>query len=178
MDPYDKLIYYFICFPNEELTLNEIVDKISLSKTSANKYINKAVKDGFLIKKVVGKSWQISSNQKHMYFKSKGVPYFLEKILNSGIVHNISKKYLSSKSIILFGSYFKGDSNEKSDLDIAVEVGGKNVLSIEEFGNIDLGFRKKVMVSVHLYTRDKIDINLFSNIANGIVLDGFLEVNK
>ena len=39
-----------------------------------------------------------------------------------------------------------------------------------------LGYRKKVNVNLHVFSRNKIDLNLFVNIANGIVLDGFLEV--
>jgi len=37
------------------------------------------------------------------------------------------------------------------------------------------GYRKNVSVNLHIFSRNKIDINLFSNIVNGIVLEGFLE---
>ena len=40
-----------------------------------------------------------------------------------------------------------------------------------------LGFRKNVKVNIHIFSRNKIDLNLFTNIANGIVLDGLLEVH-
>ena len=39
-----------------------------------------------------------------------------------------------------------------------------------------MGFRKNVELSLHVFNRDAINKNLFSNIANGIVLEGFLEI--
>ena len=39
-----------------------------------------------------------------------------------------------------------------------------------------LGFRTNVKVNLHIFSRNKIDLNLFANIANGIILSGFLEV--
>ena len=41
---------------------------------------------------------------------------------------------------------------------------------------MNIGYRKNVPVNVHVFSRNKIDLNLFANIANGIILEGFLEV--
>jgi predicted nucleotidyltransferase len=83
----------------------------------------------------------------------------------------------NSRAVVLFGSYRKGDDIETSDIDIAVEVIGDAEMKIMPLGAIpQLGYRKKVPVNIHIFSRNKIDINLFANIANGIVLEGFLEV--
>ena len=77
----------------------------------------------------------------------------------------------------MFGSYRKGDDTEDSDIDIAVEVSDNKGIRIVPFAIIHkFGYRKDVLVNLHIFSRNKIDINLFSNIANGIVLEGFLEV--
>ena len=82
-----------------------------------------------------------------------------------------------TESCIIFGSYAKGEDIEKSDIDIAVEVIGDQELKIESIGILSaFGYRRDISVNLHLFSRDHIDINLFSNVANGIVLDGFLEV--
>ena len=39
----------------------------------------------------------------------------------------------------------------------------------------NLGYRPNVPVNLYVFSRKKVDINLFSNIVNGIVLEGFLE---
>lgn len=95
----------------------------------------------------------------------------------NGVHDNIINLIKNPQSIILFGSYRKGDDNENSDIDIAVEVLNNKELQIIELGIIpEFGYRKNVHVNLHVFSRNKIDINLFSNIANGIVIEGFLEV--
>ena len=86
--------------------------------------------------------------------------------------------FCAPRAIILFGSYRWGTDNEKSDIDIAVEVLGDQPMRIGPLLVFDrLGFRKKVTVNLHLFSRSRIDLNVFTNIANGIVLDGLLEVH-
>ena len=86
------------------------------------------------------------------------------------------KKIPNAKSIILFGSCRKGDDTEKSDIDIAVEIVENTELEISKMGNLEqFGYRKNIPINLHIFSRNKIDLNLFSNIANGIVLSGFLE---
>ena len=115
----------------------------------------------------------------HEYNKTIKKAYNLEKIYNSGIINKIKRKFPGYKSIILFGSYRKGDDTEKSDIDFAVEISGNQKLKIEEFEKIrEMGYRKNILVNLHIFSRQFIDNNLFSNIANGIILEGFLEVKK
>ena len=94
-----------------------------------------------------------------------------------GLRDHIFKIVGNAKSVVLFGSYRKGDDNDKSDVDIAVEVADDEELRIVELGVIPkFGFRNNVKINLHIFSRNKVDLNLFSNIANGIVLEGFLEV--
>ena len=98
-------------------------------------------------------------------------------VYESGILQEIHRRIPNLKAVILFGSYRKGDDTEKSDIDIAVEVAGDQEIKIESLGILQtFGYRKDVQVNLHIFSRNKIDINLFSNIANGILLEGFLEV--
>jgi predicted nucleotidyltransferase len=98
-------------------------------------------------------------------------------VYESGILPEVHRTIPGAKSIILFGSYRKGDDTEKSDIDIAVEVTGNEPQKLVELGTIgQIGYRSNVKVNLFVFSRSKIDINLFSNIANGIVLEGFLEV--
>jgi len=99
-------------------------------------------------------------------------------VYGSGALQEIYTQIPSPRAIILFGSYRKGDDTENSDIDIAVEVIGDEEVQVIELGKISkLGYRKNVIITLHIFSRNKIDLNLFSNIANGIVLDGFLEVH-
>lgn len=171
-----KVLYWFFAFPNRETSLSDLAKETRISKTTANKVVRQLTNEGFLKKEVLGKIWRISCNQDHEYNSTLKIPYNLSQIYESGIIRDVYKKTSNPKTIILFGSYRKGDDTEKSDIDIAVEVLSKEGIKIETLGIIDkLGYRKNISVNLHIFSRNKTDINLFSNIANGIVLEGFLE---
>lgn len=171
-----KTIYWFFAYPAREMSLSDLSVQIGISKTTANRVVNLLEKEKFLKKEVLGKIWRISCNQKHEYNTTMKISYNLGLIYESKIINRIYKKVPSCKAIILFGSYRKGDDTEESDVDIAVEILGDKTIEIISLGSIDVGHRKNVPVNLHLFSRNKIDLNLFANIANGFILDGFLEV--
>ncbi len=176
---HQKILHLFFDFPERDFGFNEAVSMAKISKKTANKVINLLIKENFLKRKIVGKNWIISCNLSHEYNKTLKRVYNLEKIYTSNILNDIKRKFPGYKSLILFGSYGKGDDTEKSDIDIAVEVSGNQKLKIEEFERIKkMGYRREVIVNLHIFSREKINNNLFSNIANGIILDGFLEIKK
>lgn len=171
-----KVVYWFFAYPSTPFSLNDLVENLDISKTTANRVILSLIDEGFLLKEEIGKVWRITCNLQHPYNLTIKVPYHLSLLYNSGVIDEIYKHFSGAKAIILFGSYRKGDDNEKSDLDIAVEVLDNKPLEVTRLGNLDfLGFRKNVPVNVHVFSRNKIDLNLFANIVNGIILSGFLE---
>lgn len=98
-------------------------------------------------------------------------------VYESRLLDQINKNHPNSLAVVLFGSYRKGDDIPESDLDIAVEILGGEPIKVMELGVISqFGYRQNVKVNLHVFSRNKIDLNVFSNIANGIVLQGFLEV--
>lgn len=173
---YDKVISWFFAYPDKEFSLTDLSNQLEISKSAASKIITQLKEEEFLTVDVLGKIWRIKANQNHSYFKSKKIPQNLMHILESNIIKKIKEKYPNYRTIILFGSYRKGDDLPQSDLDIAVEVLGNQKLKIENIATIKLGYRENIKVNVHLFSRNNIDLNLFNSIANGIVLDGFLEV--
>ncbi|MBI4144254.1 nucleotidyltransferase domain-containing protein [Candidatus Woesearchaeota archaeon] len=177
-DPYLLMLAWFFSFPTKAINLNEITKALHISKTTANRTAKKLIKEKFLTLEVIGKTWQMRCNQHHEYNRTRKIAFNLMLTYETGIVETINKKFGNTASIILFGSYRKGDDNEKSDMDIAVELLHQKELSIEPLGIIkQLGFRHNITINLHVFSRKNIDTNLFANIANGIVLDGFLEVS-
>jgi predicted nucleotidyltransferase len=177
---YDQTLYWFFSYPTRAITLTELAKEIKISKKTANQVVSKLIKENFLCKEEIGRSWRITCNQNHLYNYTRKIIYNLELVYvllyNHGLLEAIHGSFGVPKSIILFGSYRKGDDNEKSDIDIAVEVAGNAKLRIKTEEIPEFGFRKKVPVTLHVFSRNNIDPNLFANIANGIVLEGFLEV--
>lgn len=175
-ESYRKVLHYFFSFPEKSISLNNLSKTIRASKTATMMAVTSLITEKFLLKEVVGKTWRIYANQKHQYIVTKKIPYNLGLVYETGIIAKIYNKHPEARTIILFGSYRWGTDNENSDIDLAVEVLSRE-MSIETIETLEqFGFRKKIKVNLHVFSRNKIDLNLFTNIANGIVLDGLLEV--
>ena len=173
----DKCLIWFYSYPRTKIGLTNLARSINSSKTATKQIVESLIQIQFLNRDIIGKAWLLSANQKHSYFITKKIPYNLGIIYESGILDAVYKTVPSHRVIILFGSYRWGTDVEESDIDIAVEVIGNHDLKVVHLGIIkQLGYRKNVSVNLHVFSRSKIDLNLFANIANGIILDGFLEV--
>ncbi|MEN9626301.1 MAG: hypothetical protein RL557_629 [archaeon] len=168
---------WFFNYPKSKIGLNDLSSSIGSSKTSTKKAVEYLMSIRFLQREIIGKAWLLQANQEHPFFKTKKIPINLSLIYESGILDAVYKAVPGARAVILFGSYRWGVDIEESDIDIAVEIVGNQELQIHRLGIIEqLGYRKNVPVNVHIFSRNKIDLNLFANIANGIALDGFLEV--
>ena len=174
---YQKVLEWFFAYPTDEFTLNDVYKELDIAKTTARKTVLRLVNEGFLTVRKLGKLWRINSNQQHQYFITKKIPYNLMLVYASRAVYYVLQQVPSARAIILFGSYRKGDDENGSDLDIAVEVLGDKEMEVREVGLIrQFGYRKNVKVNLHIFSRSKVDFNVFTSIANGILLHGLLEV--
>jgi len=175
---FDKCLIYFYAYPTRKIGLNELSKAINSSKTATKHIIESLISFEFLKRDIIGKAWLLYANQQHPYFITKKIAFNLSTIYESGIIEAVHKEIPSSRTIILFGSYRWGLDIDESDIDIAVEVIGNQELQVIKLGVIEqLGYRKNVPVNLHIFSRNHVDSNLFANIANGIVLEGFLEVH-
>ena len=180
-ESHNKVLYWFFSYPNIEISLSDLAKELSISKNTANKIVSLLQKEGFLDIKILGRTWRITCNKHHIYNYTKKIGFNLSAIYDllysQGLVNEIYKKIGQPRAIVLFGSYRKGDDTENSDIDLAIEVLGDQDLKIINLETLpNFVFRKNVRVNLYIYSRKKIDLNLFSNIINGIVLEGFLEV--
>ena len=174
---YLRILYWFFSFPSKVTSLSDLAKAVHLSKTTSTAVVKRLKKEGFLEVESIGRVWRIKSNPNHPYNLSNKVAYNLQNVLESDINEEAFKKVPQGRCLILFGSYRKGDDVESSDVDVAMEVLGGVELKVMELGKIPcLGFRRDVQVNLHIFSRAKVNPNLFANIANGIVLSGFLEV--
>ncbi|MBI1972827.1 nucleotidyltransferase domain-containing protein [Candidatus Woesearchaeota archaeon] len=174
---YEKALVWFFAFPRTKIGLTELALSIKSSKSATKQAVETLIRREYITREIAGRAWILLANQKNSYFLRKKVPYHFDKIYEVGIVEAVQKAIPQARAIVLFGSYRWGDDTEESDIDIAVEVLDDHNMEIVKLGTLEqLGYRKNIPVNVHIFSRNKIDLNLFANIANGIVLDGFLEV--
>lgn len=167
---------WFFDFPEKEFSFNEICEQTDTSKTTASIVVQELINNGWVTKQVIGKLWRLSANMNNTRFKHYKIVHNLDLIYGTNLLEYIQTHFPMPRAIVLFGSYRKGDDISTSDVDIAVEIPGMQGIITQEATIDVLGYRKNVKVNIHAFSRQTVDINLFNNIANGIILSGFLEV--
>ncbi len=161
-----------------EFSLTELANAAQVAKSTASRILYSLKEAGLVTVEDKGTAYRIKANRENPRFVNGKIAYNLKYLFDSGLVEFLDKHYKHPRAIVLFGSYRKGEDISTSDIDIAIETGREIELEtdrpagIEEFERHFPG-RK---LQIHLFNRKKVDINLFNNIANGIVLSGFLEV--
>ncbi len=174
---YTSILHFFFAYPERTFTLSELAKSTGTPKTTAGRVVEQLIAEAFLHRDEVGRSWQLKAQRTHPFFMTRKIPDNLRLVYESGVIDQILRNWPAARCVILFGSYRKGDDTEASDVDIAIEIPGDGPLELVELGKARLGFRTKAVRFVgHFFRRKTVDKNLFANIANGIVLAGFLEV--
>ncbi len=95
----------------------------------------------------------------------------LKNIYISGLSAYLEKEFAGA-TVILFGSYSKGEDTNTSDIDIAVIERKDKILNLEKFEKI-LNRR----ININFYDSwKKVHENLKNNILNGIIIHGCVEL--
>ena len=154
----------------------DISRNLGLAHTSVKRNLTKLTKLG-LIKKEIQKKGNrkfpvYAANIENKAFKKYKMIYNLTAIIESGLIDFLGDK-LAPKSVVVFGSYRRGEDVEDSDIDIFIE-GLKGDLNLGKFER-----RLKRKIQLH-FKKDFTSYpeELKNNIINGIVLLGFLEGYK
>src|SRR3989344_258954 len=116
------------------------------------------------------KRWSIELNRdNHKSIQLKRADN-LKQIYESGLADFLGKEFAGA-TIILFGSYSRGDDTETSDIDIAI-IGRKDKqINTEKFEKL---LERKIHLNFYNSFKE-IHKNLKENLCNGIVLYGGVE---
>ncbi|MBN2141787.1 nucleotidyltransferase domain-containing protein [Candidatus Woesearchaeota archaeon] len=154
----------------------EISRKIKLAHTSVKKAITELAKEGMITEQIEKKGRRnfpiYKANINNACFKEKKRIYNLQKITESGLIEHIEEK-LTPKSIVMFGSYQRGEDLEDSDIDLFIECPETEV-DIKQY-------EKKLKRKIQLhFNKDftRYPVELKNNIVNGTILKGYLEAFK
>jgi len=187
----NKILEVLYKYPDKEFSLSDLAQAAGVAKGNIGKVLNDFYKDGIIEIEKLSKIWRIRANRKSPILRRLKITYNLISIYQSylgdtNFIDFLNEHFKNPKSIVLFGSFIKGEDISGSDIDIAIEADdlkGYKTVHLTEI--VDKNLRKEVMrfeeaigrkIQIHLFNRKSVDLNLFNNIANGIVLSGFLEV--
>lgn len=169
-----KTASIFFREPTKQHYLLEISRKARIAHTSVKSHLKALKKSGIIKEKIEKKGSRkfplYRANIESEEYRSYKRIYNIAELAESKLISYLKNK-LMPKTIVLFGSYQKGEDTEDSDIDIFLEC-KKEEIAISKF-NFRLG-RK-----IQLHFKDsfkKYPKELKNNIANGMVLHGYLEV--
>ena len=175
----NKILEVLFKYPEKEFSLSDLAREAGVSKANIGKILEEFQEANMINIEKLSKIWRIKSNQTNWLFVRSKIVYNLNFVYKSGLVEFLVDFFKNPKSVILFGSFRKGEDLSNSDIDIAIEsddVKEYQVMGLRELSEFEKIIGKKIQI--HLFSRDTIDIGVFNNIANGILLWGFLGVNK
>jgi len=162
-------IFRFLCIKaGTSLNLRGIARPLKVSPTAVSNALGELEKEE-LIKVEKSKTMNLMSielnrdNPKAIQWKRTEN---LKLIYESGLADFLHEEFPGC-TIILFGSYSRGEDVWGSDIDIAIIGTKEKSVKLNEF-------EKKLegIININFYKSWKIDIHLKNNIMNGIVLSG------
>jgi predicted nucleotidyltransferase len=162
----------FFKYPERKFHLRELERLTKLSMPGVRNIANRLVKEGLLdseSEKVV-KNYYARRDDKFVRMKRV---YNLYSIFFSGLLDFIKNEYKEPETIILFGSYSRGEDISKSDIDIAVITADHKESDLS-------AFEKKLARKIKIYEIriEKAEREFLNTLGNGIVLYGYLKVAR
>lgn len=154
------------------LNQRRIASLLGVSPPAVMKTLHYLIKKDFvnLTKDKESKQLSIKLNAENQYiFQLKRVDN-LKQLYDSGFVNYMQEKY-PGDTIILFGSYSRGEDTISSDIDIAI-IGEEKKADLTNFEKI---LERKILIGFYK-SWEKIDKHLRNNILNGIILAGGVEL--
>ena len=168
-----RTLELFFVSPNKAHYLMGMSREIKLAHTSLKKNVKVLLKNGLIMElkeKRGGRVFPVyKARSDDKNFRRQKISYNISALFESGVVDFIQEK-LMPKSIVLFGSYARGEDTEQSDIDLFVEC-NEEELKLEKFEK-KLGRTIEIHFKEHFNTYPN---ELKNNIINGVVVSGFLE---
>jgi len=165
-----RVMGLFFNYPEKRFHLRELERLSGLSMPGVRKIVQKMEKENLLLSKKenVVKNYYAARNEKFISLKRA---YNLYSIFTSGLLNFLKEIYEEPESIILFGSFSKGEDISKSDIDIAIITRKRESTDLS-------AFEKKLGRKIRLYEIkiEKAEPEFLNTLANGIVLYGYFKV--
>lgn len=158
-----KVLELIFDFPTTRFHIRNISRIIKVSAPAVSKAV-KGLEDEKLIINNKGFLSEIYGDLNDKFKNQKRV-YNLSRIYDSGLYDYIIDKFPLT-TIILFGSYSRGEDVEKSDIDIAI-LSKEKKLNLENYEK-----RLNRKINIEFIDFKKISLELKENIINGIILKG------
>lgn len=148
--------------------IREIARALNISPNTVRSILLNLIKEKIIEKRTLSNLFQVRANLDDENYKIEKKLYNLYSVYKSGIIDFLSD-YYPQPTIVLFGSYSRGEDLSNSDIDIGIITSEKKLPDLKKF---EKKFNRTINLS--LFTKKDVSKEFFNNIINGIVLRGFL----
>ncbi len=165
-------------YPEKEFSLSDLAKESGVAKPHMNPLLHELMKLNLVTIIKLSKIWRIKANQQNDLFLKMKILTNLQRLYLSGLIEILNEGFGNPKAIIVFGSFRNGEDLSTSDIDLAIEkedISEYKTISLPHGESIEKSLGRRIQI--HLFNKKNVDRHVFNNIANGIVLSGFLEVN-
>ena len=171
----EKMLELFLT-KGKQHSVRDVARLLSISPPSASKYLEQYHKEGLLIREEFKNNLLYSPNTDSRIFKLKKRSYNTLLLVQSGLVAHLEET-LSYPTIILFGSYAKGENHEESDIDLFIIADEKQDLKLERYEKT-LGAEIQVFLHTpkEFKQLQKSSPELINNVLNGVIISGYVKV--
>lgn len=155
--------------------LREIARKISISPETAKKYLTQFTKKELLVCTRERGNLLYEGNASNEEFRFEKRIWNIRRIRESGLLTELNNK-LAEPTIILFGSWARGENHEESDVDIFIRTEETTEPNLKKYE------KKLGEIQLLLYNRKKFELlrkhnkELLNNIINGVILYGYVDI--
>ena len=163
---------YFFVNPTKKLRVRQIEKILKSSLPSVIRYCKELEKESILKKVEVGNVTFYTADRSSDNYLIEKKLFNIKQLYESNLIDYLKIK-LHNPTIIVFGSYAKGEDIESSDIDLYIETTSKLKLNLQKFEKI---LKRKIQVFIFKKIKEVPNPHLANNIINGIVLNAFLEV--
>jgi predicted nucleotidyltransferase len=163
---------YFFQNPTAKLRVREIERTLNLPLPSIIRYCKELKKEGILTIHQIGRIIFYTADRINPSYLLEKKLYNIKSLYASGLIDFLKLEF-SNPTIILFGSYSKGEDIEESDIDLYIETPFKKEISFKKF---EKKLKRNIQIFQHKNIKEIKNPHLANNIINGIVLNGYIEV--
>lgn len=163
---------HFFSFPNAKMRVRGIERELGLSLPSVIRYCRELCNEGILSTVTVGDVVFYTADKASAQFRFAKRLHNLRILYVSGIMEHL-RSILSNPTIVVFGSYARGEDDETSDIDIYIETASNKRLDLLRFEKV---VRRDIQIFRHFSLHEIKNRHLANNIINGVVLNGAIVV--
>lgn len=163
---------YFLLNPTVKMRVRQLEREVKVPLPSTIRYTAELEKEGILKKELIGNVVFYSADRASLNFILEKKTFNSSQLFSSGLITFLIEEF-SNPVIVLFGSYFRAEDLERSDIDLYLETPSRKKIDLTRF---EKALHRKIQLFCYKDIHRVENKELANNIVNGVVLNGFLEV--